>query len=99
MPRGGSIADLSLEHGPVNGSGFLLLSPGIGSSSFKGGTLVPKLAGSFLVSFPVLPGGELHFPVPGGNGPLNIYAQFILSGYPSGGSIGLSNALLIQLQP
>jgi hypothetical protein len=95
----GSSADFSLENGPVNGSGFLLLSSGIGFSSFKGGVLVPKLAGSFLVTFPVLPGGELHFPVPGGNGPLNVYAQFILSGYTSGAPVGLSNALLIQLEP
>jgi hypothetical protein len=95
----GSSADFSLVNGPVNGSGFLLLSPSVGVSFFKGGTLLPKLAGSFLVTFPVLPGGELHFPIPGGNGPLDLYAQFILSGYTSGEPVGISNALLIQLEP
>ena len=99
MLESGSLADLSLTNCPDGGSAFLLLSAVAGNAPFKGGTLVPALVPSLLVTFPFLPGGELHLPVPGGSGPLTLYAQFLVSGYASGAPLGLSNALAIELLP
>jgi FG-GAP repeat len=96
----GSKADFSLTGAPNGGSAFLLLSGGVGLLPFKGGTLVPKLLGSVIVSFPPLTTGKLFLPsIPGGGGPVNIQAQCIVTGYTSGEPIGLSNALTIQLEP
>jgi len=96
----GSKADFKLTGAPFNGSPFLLLSAGLGFASFKGGTLVPSLAGSVLLTFPQLPTGNLLLPsIPGGGGPVNIHAQFIIAGYAGSEPIGLSNALTIQLEP
>jgi hypothetical protein len=96
----GSKADFTLVGAPWGGTPFLLLSAGLGLAPFQGGTLVPKLAGSVLISFPPLPNGTLTLPsIPGGGGPVNVYAQFIIAGYAGSEPIGLSNALLIQLLP
>jgi hypothetical protein len=96
----GSEADLKLTNVPPGGAAFLLLSAGFQPSSFQGGTLAPKLAGSFLVSFPFLPTSTLLVPgVPGGGGPATIYGQFIVTGYGGSQPVGLSNALVIVLQP
>ncbi len=96
----GSKADFLLTGAPFGGTPFLMLSAGLGLTSFKGGTLVPKFAGSVLLSFPPLPTGNLSIPsIPGGGGPLNLYAQFIIAGYAGSEPIGLSNALIIQLEP
>jgi hypothetical protein len=95
----GSLADLSLTNGPDGGAAFLLLSAVAGSVPFKGGTLVPALVPSLLVTFPFLPDGELHLTVPGGSGPLTLYAQFLVVGYSTGAPLGLSNALAIELLP
>jgi FG-GAP repeat len=97
--KSGSIADLSLTNCPDGGSAFLLLSAVAGNAPFKGGTLVPALIPSLLVTFPFLPNGELYLTVPGGGGPLTLYAQFLVSGYASGAPLGLSNALAIELLP
>jgi len=96
----GSKADFELTGVPFGGQPFLMLSAGLGLTSFKGGTLVPKLAGSLLLTFPPLHTGSLTIPAfPGGGGPANFYAQFIITGYAGSEPIGLTNALIIQLLP
>jgi hypothetical protein len=96
----GNKADFELIGAPWGGTPFLMLSPGIGFTPFKGGTLVPKFAGSVMISFPPLPTGTMTLPgIPGGGGPVNVYAQFIVTGYAGSEPIGLSNALVIQLEP
>ncbi len=98
--QSGSKADFELTGVPFGGHPFLLLSAGLGLTSFKGGTLVPKLAGSVLLTFPPLPTGNLLIPsFPGGGGPANFYAQFVITGYAGSEPIGLSNALVIALKP
>ncbi len=98
--KSGSKADLLLSGGPIGGLPLLVMSAGIGLTPFFGGTLVPNLTSSVILSFPPMPFGTLWLPnIPGGNGPINYYAQFAVLGFPGAEPIGFSNALVLQFLP
>lgn len=94
----GNTANLLLSQAAPNALAMLFLSLGTTPVPFKGGTLVtvPILVN---LSLSTSPSGTVGFPVPGGSGPLTVYAQFAIAdgGQPLG--VALSNALEVQFGP
>jgi hypothetical protein len=50
------------------------------------------------VFFAADPTGRVVFPVPGGNGPFSMYAQFLVRDAKASFGIGISNALRVDVQ-
>ena len=94
----GNAADLRMRFGPNNSAGVLCLSFSNNPIPVLGGVLVPNP-----IDLPVtvlLDGnGGFSFPVPGGGGPLSIYAQTLMFDPGLNQQVGFSNALRINFQP
>ncbi|GJM21228.1 MAG: hypothetical protein DHS20C15_11430 [Planctomycetota bacterium] len=95
----GQTADFLLENGLPGAPAYLVLGLSAGYFGFSGGVLVP--APDFTNGpFNLNASGELLLAgVPGGGGPIDIYAQFVV--LDAGASFGraLSNAVQIPLAP
>ncbi len=97
LATGGS-ADLVLQGAPGNALAFLVVSTVAAPAPFKGGMLVP--APDVVLSFITDPGGSiLVTDVPGGGGPLDVYAQFVVQDIPQPAGFALSNALRVSFLP
>jgi hypothetical protein len=94
----GGTADLQLVGAPANVPALLFTGPVQGAAPFKGGTLVP-VPWSLFLSLATDGSGSILIPVSGGNGPLSMYAQFIVQDGAQAQGWGLSNAVRIDLLP
>lgn len=95
----GETSDLRLTGATPNTIALLLLGTTRAKVPFLGGFLVPAPV-DLALALPVDAQGQVSWPgVPGGGGPLTLYAQaaFPFPGVPIG--FGLSNALEIRLEP
>lgn len=94
----GGLADLTIEGAPAFSTVFLLLSLSNNPVPFKGGFLVPI---PFLVLVPVPSdsAGSAALLVPGGGGPLTIFAQAAAQDGTLPLGYAMSNALQIELHP
>jgi len=94
----GNTATLTLTQAPANALSVLFLGFSVNPLPFKGGLLAPVPI--FLsLSFFTDPSGEISFPIPGGNGPLTLYAQFAIADAGQLNGAGLSNTLEIVFGP
>ena len=97
LQTGGS-GQLSLDGALPSATVFLALGFGNNPTSFKGGTLVPV---PFELLLPVQADGAGHLEllVPGGGGPLTVFAQAASADPSQPFGYALSNALQIELGP
>ncbi|MCB9898110.1 MAG: FG-GAP repeat protein [Planctomycetes bacterium] len=96
----GGQADMALTFAPPSSPAYLLLSLEEDVVPFKGGFLVPEVATALIVSLVTDAQGEILIPsLPGGGGPLIVYAQYVIKNamYPLG--FGMSNAVAIEYLP
>lgn len=91
----GNRARFRVRNAPANTTGVLALSSRRNPTRYFFGTLVPALPLEVL-PFSTDTNGEWSFVVPGGGGPGSAYGQAAVI---DGNSLGLSNALRIDLQP
>jgi len=95
----GTTADLQLTGAQPLAPALLFASLGNNPTPFKGGLLVP-LPEMIVMPLSVDVLGEIALAgIPGGNGPVSLYLQFVLAdaGQPQG--VGLSNVVRVDLLP
>lgn len=93
----GNTAELRLRDAPASVPAALLVGLQMNPTSFQNGTLVPVPV-STVFSLATNQDGRVAFDIPGGFGPISIYAQYVLldAGAPRG--LGISNALRINFR-
>jgi hypothetical protein len=95
----GTTADAALTGAAPSATAFLVLSLSSTPTPFKGGTLVPlpvllQTASSTDAS------GEIHIPgIAGGNGPLTVFAQYVITDASQPKGFAFSNALQVEFLP
>jgi glucose/arabinose dehydrogenase len=94
----GSSADLRLRFGPAGTVGVLCLSFTGSPTPIFGGVLVPFPLDLTMVVI-LDPAGGISFPVMGGGGVLDLYAQYLMWDAGLTEQVGFSNALRITFQP
>ncbi len=95
----GTTADLLLTGAVPGGLAWLLAGLTQQPTPFKGGTLVP-VPWSFALALPVDGAGEVAVNgIPGGQGPLLVYLQALMSDAAQPKGWALSNALRVDLLP
>lgn len=94
----GNTAQLTLTQAPPSTLAVLFLGFANTPVPFKGGQLVPFPI-ALNLSLLTDGSGSLGFPIPGGGGPLTVYAQFALADGAQVSGVGLSNALEVQFGP
>ncbi|GJM23178.1 MAG: hypothetical protein DHS20C15_30930 [Planctomycetota bacterium] len=94
----GNSALALLENAPPSAPAFLFLGLANNPTSFHGGQLVP-LPFVSLTMLSTNPAGKISVNVPGGNGPVTVYAQFAIADGSQPNGAALSNALELQFGP
>lgn len=95
----GTTATLRLTNAPAQTAALLLAGVQANPTAFYGGLLVP-LPPVLQVLLTTDANGEITIPgVPGGLGPVSVYAQFAVVDAAAPLGVGLSNALRIDLKP
>ena len=94
----GNTADLVLSGAAPNALAVLFLGLASNPTPFKGGLLVP-LPVLTSISLSTNGAGALGFPIPGGNGPFTVYAQFAIADGSQPKGAALSNALAVVFGP
>lgn len=95
---GGNSATLLLSHAPAKAAFWLIASIAATPTPAFGGTLLPLPA---MVVLPAMTDGAGQFSVavPGGLGPVGLYAQCLILDPSQPVGIGLSNAIVMQFLP
>ena len=95
----GTSADLSLTGGVPNATAFLLLGVQSNVVPFKGGFLLP-VPWLMLLPLPLDGTGAAALPgLPGGGGPLSVYAQAAMHDASQAKGFAMSNALRVDFLP
>lgn len=96
---GGTNADLLLTGAEAGGTAWLVLSLSNDPTPFKGGQLVPVPV-LLIQAHAVSGAGQVSVPgIPGGNGPLTVYAQMVSTDSGQTLGYGFSNALQVEFLP
>ena len=95
----GTSADLLLAGAPPGAAAFLGLGPAFNPTAVLGGTLVPFPPSTVIAHTADSAGTVLVADVPGGGGPAQLYAQFVVADPAQPFGWAISNALQIDLQP
>jgi len=83
---------------PPGSGAFLGLALAANPSPLFGGTWVPEPPGLF-AAVPIGAGGQLALSVPGGGGPLDLFAQLVFLDPAQPLGLGFTNAVRIELLP
>jgi choice-of-anchor B domain-containing protein len=94
----GNTATLTLDQAAPNSLAILFLSLANNPAPFKGGLLI-TLPIVLDLSLATNGSGSISFPVPGGSGPVTIYAQFAIADGAQVNGVALSNALELEFGP
>jgi len=96
----GGQADLRLESAKPNAASFLIASAFQANAPFKGGVLVPQVAGGLIVPFMTDALGQVTvLGLAGGGGPFSAYIQFVVKDNLLPLGHALSNAVRVDFLP
>jgi len=95
----GNSADLRLRNAPPNALTLTFASLSASQQPTSGGTLLPNLGSSVIVTLNTDANGEWSIPVPGGSGPLTAIVQNLQADPNASFGVGFSNAIRLIFQP
>jgi hypothetical protein len=96
----GGKADLHLDGAKPSASCWLIASAFQANAPFKGGILVPRVAGALITPFMTDAQGDVKLlNLAGGGGPFSVYLQFVVKDVALPNGFALSNAIRADFLP